>query len=112
MSMAIFENLSEVFDLAGKEFYTPLFSEGKKRKHKPKSQLLERRVAQYRQPLQRLRRLAGIRQQTMASAMNTTQSVVSRFESGWGNPTIGFLNRYCEVLDIEIGIVFKDELKK
>ncbi|MDP2652275.1 MAG: helix-turn-helix transcriptional regulator [bacterium] len=110
--MGIFDNIDDIFELGSKEFYAPLFGPSRRRAKKEKAVPIEHRIAPYRLRLVELRRAAGVRQQTMASEMGSSQSSISRFESGWGNPTVEFLIRYCNVINIEIGLVFKSSPEK
>ena len=53
-----------------------------------------------------LRRDKKISQKMLASKMKTTQSALSRFESGGISPTVGFLKRLAEALDVNLNIDF------
>ncbi len=45
-------------------------------------------------------------QEDLAQAMETKQANISRIEAGLSNPTLDFLQRLCEVLDLELNISF------
>ncbi|KKU43625.1 MAG: hypothetical protein UX60_C0020G0003 [Berkelbacteria bacterium GW2011_GWA2_46_7] len=108
--MDISEGLTTVFDMMGKDFYAPLFGDSK-RTHRRKSIKhikADPLIPAYIHELQRLRLLTGIRQQTVAREMKSSQSSISRFEMGRVNPTVNFIVRYCEIVGVEVGIVFKE----
>jgi ribosome-binding protein aMBF1 (putative translation factor) len=54
----------------------------------------------------------GITQKKLAEKMGTKQSVISRLESGNANPTIEFLKKAAEALDLGLEIKFKPLKKK
>ncbi len=47
----------------------------------------------------------GITQKQLAKKMKTTQSVLSRFESGRANPTLDFIQRLADALKVKIKMV-------
>ncbi len=47
----------------------------------------------------------GITQADLAKKVGTKQSAISRFEAGGSNPTIGFLKRLADALDVDLRIV-------
>ena len=47
----------------------------------------------------------GITQADLAKKIGTKQSAISRFEAGGSNPTIGFLKRLADALDVDLQIV-------
>ena len=48
----------------------------------------------------------GITQQKLAKRIGTKQSVISRLESGRGNPTVAFLKKLAEAFDSRLEIRF------
>ena len=48
---------------------------------------------------------AGLTQSQIAERMKTTQSVVSRMESGGSMPSIKMVTRYAEATGYEVGLV-------
>lgn len=51
---------------------------------------------------QRLKR--GLSQSELALKIGTKQSAISRFESGTYNPTLSFLNKVADALDVKMKI--------
>lgn len=47
----------------------------------------------------------GITQKKLAKKMKTTQSVLSRFEAGRANPTLDFIQRLADALEVKIKVV-------
>lgn len=56
------------------------------------------------QQLIRQRIESGMTQATVAKKLHTKQSAISRFESGTSNPTIDFLYRFAEALNVRLKI--------
>ena len=54
---------------------------------------------------QRLER--GLSQKELAERMNTTQSVISRLESGSANPSLATLRRLADALDARLVVRFE-----
>lgn len=52
----------------------------------------------------RLRSEKKITQQQLAEKVDTTQSVIARLESGNANPTIGFLKRIADALEVPLTV--------
>lgn len=48
----------------------------------------------------------GLTQKELASKIGTKQSVISRLESGTGNPSVAFLKKFADALDINLQIKF------
>ena len=48
----------------------------------------------------------GLTQKELANKMGTKQSVISRLESGTGNPSVAFLKKFADALDINLQIKF------
>lgn len=46
----------------------------------------------------------GITQEMLARKIGTKQSAIARLESGQANPTIGFLKKVADALDVELEI--------
>lgn len=46
----------------------------------------------------------GLTQAELAKRMGTKQSAISRFESGNYNPTLGFLQKLADALDVKLRI--------
>jgi predicted transcriptional regulator len=46
----------------------------------------------------------GITQAQLAKKMGTKQSAIARFESGRSNPTLDFIKRLADALDLELKI--------
>lgn len=46
----------------------------------------------------------GLTQAQLAKKLKTKQSAISRFESGSSNPTIGFLHKLADALDVKLKI--------
>lgn len=44
----------------------------------------------------------GMTQEKLAKKLGTKQSAIARLESGRGNPTIAFVQRLADVLDLEL----------
>lgn len=57
--------------------------------------------------LSQLRRTLGITQSQVATAMETSQPVIARLESGEAVPNLRTLERYCEALGVEAMISFE-----
>ena len=49
----------------------------------------------------------GLSQKELAERMNTTQSVISRLESGSGNPSLATLKRLAAALDARLVVRFE-----
>lgn len=49
----------------------------------------------------------GMTQQDLARAMHTKQSVISRAESAKTTPSLSFLKRLAQVLDVSLQVQFK-----
>lgn len=49
----------------------------------------------------------GITQKKLASRLKTKQSVISRLETGRGNPTLSFLQRLAEAFNTRLEINFR-----
>lgn len=49
----------------------------------------------------------NLTQTEIAKRLNTTQTAISRFESGAANPTVGFLYRLAKALDLELRILVR-----
>lgn len=49
----------------------------------------------------------GLTQEDLAKAMNTKQSVISRFENAKTTPSLSFLKRLAKVLDASLQVQFK-----
>lgn len=49
----------------------------------------------------------GLTQQDLAQKLHTTQSVVSRVESAKTTPTISFLKRIADALQVSLSVQFK-----
>ncbi|MDP3998513.1 MAG: helix-turn-helix transcriptional regulator [bacterium] len=49
----------------------------------------------------------GLTQEALARAMNTKQSVISRFENAKTTPSLSFLKRLASVLDASLQVKFK-----
>lgn len=58
-----------------------------------------------------LRESRGISQQDLAERMGTTQSVISRLESGGAKPSLTTLERVGAALDAELVIEFSDAVR-
>jgi ribosome-binding protein aMBF1 (putative translation factor) len=54
----------------------------------------------------RARAEKGMTQEKLAAKMKTTQSVISRVESGNGNPSLGFLQKLADALNANLEIKF------
>jgi len=52
----------------------------------------------------KLRKSRGITQVALARKIGTTQSALSRFESGNISPTVGFIKKIAEALDAKLNI--------
>jgi len=50
----------------------------------------------------RARAKRGMTQAKLAKKLGTKQSAIARFESGRANPTISFVQRLADVLDLEL----------
>lgn len=48
----------------------------------------------------------GMTQTQIARKMGTTQSAIARVESGSGNPTIAFMQKLADALDLRLSIRF------
>lgn len=48
----------------------------------------------------------GLTQKTLAGKIGTTQSVISRLESGRGNPSVAFLQRLAQAFNTHLEIHF------
>ncbi|HEX7017608.1 MAG TPA: helix-turn-helix transcriptional regulator [Patescibacteria group bacterium] len=48
----------------------------------------------------------GLTQKELAKKIGTTQSVVSRLESGRGNPTLAFLHKIAQAFDARLEVKF------
>lgn len=46
-------------------------------------------------------------QAQLAKKLGTKQSAISRIERGDGNPTLGFLNRMADALDVKMKVTFE-----
>ncbi len=46
----------------------------------------------------------GMTQAQLAKKIGTKQSAISRFEAGGSNPTIGFLQRLADALDVKMRV--------
>ncbi|MEA2112777.1 MAG: helix-turn-helix transcriptional regulator [Patescibacteria group bacterium] len=44
----------------------------------------------------------GLTQKELAKVIGTKQSAISRFESGSGNPTLSFIGKVSDVLDLKL----------
>ncbi len=49
----------------------------------------------------------GLTQEELAKKIGTKQSVISRLESGKGNPSVGFLKKLAEALNSDLKINFE-----
>jgi ribosome-binding protein aMBF1 (putative translation factor) len=49
----------------------------------------------------------GLTQQDLAQKLNTTQSVISRVESAKTKPTLSFLERLADALNVSLQVQFK-----
>lgn len=49
----------------------------------------------------------GITQKKLAAKLKTKQSVISRLETGRGNPTVSFLQKLAEAFDTRLEINFR-----
>jgi len=58
--------------------------------------------------IRRLRERRGVSQQDLAASIGTTQSVISRLESGGSRPSLSTLTRIGAALDAELVIDFAD----
>ena len=54
-----------------------------------------------------LRNERGLTQQQVAQKVNTTQSVISRLESGSANPSLATLKRLADALDARLVVRFE-----
>lgn len=59
--------------------------------------------------LRESRLLAGLTQAQVAERMGTTQSVVSRAEAGWIEPSLSFIERFARATGRPIVVRFGDE---
>lgn len=53
-----------------------------------------------------LRKKKKMTQNELAKKMGTTQSALSRFESGSISPTVGFLKRVAQALEVSLNVSF------
>lgn len=49
----------------------------------------------------------GLTQTEVANRLKTTQTAISRFESGRSNPTVGFLYKLADALEVEMRILIR-----
>ncbi len=49
----------------------------------------------------------GLTQAELAQRLHTTQTAISRFESGHSNPTVAFLYKLAEALECEVRILVR-----
>jgi len=92
-----------VLELGSKGFYVGLEPTSRKRStHSPEAD--QRRNQELSAYFSGLRNQVGLAQQEVAARMGTTQSVISRFESGWSNPTLDFMHRYCLALGVKVSL--------
>src|SRR3989442_11337193 len=59
--------------------------------------------------MDRARRAAGLSQSAVAARMGTTQSAVSRLESGRIDPSVEFIDRFARAIGRPITLTFGDE---
>lgn len=57
------------------------------------------------------RKRKGLSQQELAAILGTTQSELSRFESGKSNPTVEMVDKVVTILDLKIKVVQKRKNK-
>jgi len=97
-----------LFRWGTKKYYDSYYIEQKKNRardsrEKPTSKI--RQIEPYIVSLRSFRLKAGLKQQTMASLMKTKQSAISRFESGRTKPTTSFLERYAQIVGVELILI-------
>ena len=108
--MSKIDDISDFLLLGSKHYYSSSYLKRKKKEESlswEEPPTPQRSKEGYVDFFRQLRMRANITQQELASRMRTSQSTISEFESGWGNPTLAFLNRYCEALNISVEITFK-----
>lgn len=57
--------------------------------------------------LRRLREDAGLRQQTVAEALNVSQAAVSRWERGWNRPSKKYWPMLAELYHVDVSRIEK-----
>lgn len=57
--------------------------------------------------LRRLREDAGLRQQTVAEALNVSQAAVSRWERGWNGPSKKYRQKLAELYHVDVSRIEK-----
>lgn len=53
----------------------------------------------------------GLTQKKLAEKIGTKQSVISRLETGSGNPSVAILKKLAEAFDSDLQIIFKPKKK-
>jgi transcriptional regulator with XRE-family HTH domain len=52
----------------------------------------------------------GWSQAELAEAVGTKQANISRIEAGLANPTLDFIQRLCEMLDLELNLISRGQM--
>ncbi len=104
--MTIEENISRMLRLGSKKYIDKEYFRSRKNRHSKNTRRTKGviEVEEYIVQLRQLRLSAKLSQQSMANKLKTKQSVISRFENGLSNPTIGFLKKFANQIHVSLTI--------